>query len=166
MKQGELPVEKGILNTDDLPLLEFSAPESLYLDTVDKINMKQIYQYKKAIIPPLKDKRAINDLTYNFSIKLFDFYYATIPEFADVLLNQLLKKGPENYALNMVKIKRLEKMNKILIAEEELLRLISEYPSNYQSYFELAELYKSQGMNIKSHNILTRAGEIDKERKN
>jgi spermidine synthase len=166
MKQSELPVEKGILNTDDLPLLEFSAPESLYLDTVDKINMKHIYQYKKGIIPPLKDKKSVKNLTYNFSIKLFDFYYATIPEFGDVLLNKLIEKGPENYALKMVKIKRLKKLNKILMAEEELLKLISEYPLNHQSYFELSELYKSQGMTLKAHNILTRARKVDKERKN
>ena len=166
MKQGELPLKKGILNTDDLPLLEFSAPKSLYLDTVDKINMKYIYQYKKSIIPPLKDKKTVKDLTYNFSIKLFDFYYSTIPEFADVLLNHLLEKGPENYALNMVKVKRQIKMNKILIAEEELLKLISKYPSNYQSYFELSELYKSQGMTIKADNILTKIREVDKDGKN
>jgi len=165
MKQGELPLKKGILNTDDLPLLEFSAPKSLYLDTVDKINMKYFYQYKKSIIPPLKDKKIVRDLTYNFSIKLFDFYYSTIPEFADVLLNKLLEKGPENYALNMVKVKRQIKINKILMAEEELLKLISKYPSNYQSYFELLELYKSQGMTLKANNILTKIREVDKDGK-
>ena len=57
------------LNTDDLPLLEFSAPKNLYLYSLaSKVNFDGLLRYKTSLLPPL-----INFEPYEF--RTSDFYY-------------------------------------------------------------------------------------------
>jgi tetratricopeptide (TPR) repeat protein len=44
--------QNALLNTDDLPLLEFSAPDSLYADTVD-LNWRVLKSFERQPFPPI-----------------------------------------------------------------------------------------------------------------
>jgi len=57
------------LNTDDLPLLEFSAPRNIYTDTALD-NIKMLYAYKNAYLPEL--------INYSPDRKLSPEFFATI----------------------------------------------------------------------------------------
>ncbi|HPZ10540.1 MAG TPA: hypothetical protein PL110_20800 [Candidatus Eremiobacteraeota bacterium] len=85
----------------------------------------------------------LKNLSYNFYIALSDIYYRDMPEYGDKILQENLKNNPGNFTLKMVQIKRLINLNKTLLAEKELLKLIDSYPLYYQSYLKLARLYKN-----------------------
>lgn len=65
------------LNTDDLPLLEFSAPKNLYLYSLArKVNFDGLLRYKTFLLPPLinfePDEFRTSDFFYHLGISYFD----------------------------------------------------------------------------------------------
>lgn len=79
-KPGDIDYSSVLLNTDDVPVLEFSAPKSLYLESSDK-NLRYIYQYKSSDLPALKDNKRIN-LSDDYYIEMFNFYNSHMPDVA------------------------------------------------------------------------------------
>ena len=131
----------GSLNTDDLPVLEFSAPRSLYLDTVSS-NIKLIYNRKSLFIPPIKNMDG--PLPVDFYINILDFYYKYMPETGDMELEKLLRLYPQNISLNIYRTERLIKNNYILLAKKNLEILIAKNRKDYRLHLALAELYYKQ----------------------
>jgi len=132
----------GQLNTDDLPILEFSAPKSLYLETVSS-NISRIYEYKEETLPPVKNIDT-HCLSVNYYFKMLDFYYIYAPKAGDKLLSELLLLYPEDISVKLYMIKRLISTDRILLARKELVNLIDCHPRNPLLYREMSKFHRDQ----------------------
>jgi len=79
-KPVDIDYSSILFNTDDMPVLEFSAPKSLYLESGDN-NLRYIYQYKSSDLPALKDDKKIA-LSDDYYIEMFNFYNSHMPDVA------------------------------------------------------------------------------------
>jgi spermidine synthase len=91
-RPDDIDYSSTLFNTDDMPLLEFSAPKSLYMESSDK-NLRYIYQYKLSALPPLKDDEKI-ELSDDYYIKMFDFYNRHMPDVAQKFFEKHSDKLP------------------------------------------------------------------------
>jgi spermidine synthase len=136
----------GPLNTDNKPVLEFSAPKSLYLQTVLP-NYELLSRTKKHLVPPLRG--------------LTEQDLETAPVLTE-LGHVCLLRGMERPALEMfdraIAVDRtavpaylgaaqaLISLNRPLEAWHRLGVAANSDPTNPQPHYELAKLYRDQGV--------------------
>jgi len=137
----------GILNRDNLPVLEYSAPMSLYIDTVST-NLQYIYTYKPGAtaLPVMKEDHS-EDLSIEYYITMMNFYNTHIPKMKSYCIAEAFSIYPDDFSLNKINIlEMIYDDNYILKAEKELLKLIEKNPEDYRWYLELARFYRNQDL--------------------
>lgn len=129
-------------NSDNLPLLEFSAPRSLYADTETR-NLRGLYQYKTHKVP-----ESIG-FPENQSLPV-GYYLALYRDLGEVFLESMLQEAgrlyPDNVEISLLKVKTLIKNNQIIPAESFLKAMIARGLDDYRLPLELARLHFRQGM--------------------
>lgn len=88
-------IKAGPVNTDDLPVLEFSAPKSLFLKNTIEINLSKIWESKRELLPPLEKEKDNNILSINYYITTYKLYYKLAPGISEKILQEALKIYPE-----------------------------------------------------------------------
>lgn len=142
------------VNTDDLPLLEFSAPKSLYLDTT-LYNLSGIYAYKTEQVPKTRGGYDGLQLSADYFIAVVN--QVNVSAFAEKTLRDALAAYPKNPDLRVIKVKNLLFARKYIQAEQELKSIVSDNPSHFLSHYLLARLYNDQGMLKKAENMYDKA---------
>jgi len=149
------------LNTDDLPILEFSAPRNLYEDTTSA-NLHGLAMFKEQKHPPLKgfsEGRRLSRHYYTAALNQMSRIGAS--ELSSKLLEEGLKLYPGEPELRVIKAKGYLRSNHILKAEKELERLISDFPRESSGCLELARLYRNQGFPEKAEPLYERAFRLE-----
>lgn len=94
--------ETALLNTDDLPLLEYSAPRSLYLNT-SLYNLEGLYAYKTGPAPGTKDIHERPELSPDYFVAVL--HQTKNSAFAEKTHREALAAYPENPDLRTLKVK-------------------------------------------------------------
>jgi spermidine synthase len=136
----------GVLHTDDLPVLEFSAPRSLYLDT-QAVNEHLVRSFRTQELPPIARvpvgaldapelRVAMGRLSLTLSrlddaVRQFEAALRSNPRFVPALLGraEVLARGGQ-----------------ILRARADLEATLRLDPGNIAAHLALAQLYKGQGL--------------------
>jgi len=134
------------LNTDDLPLLEFSAPKNLYRLTTDQ-NFNGILRYKTSQLPSLIDVKQKDfqgfGFHYNFGVSYFE----------RMLFDQALESfltareyAPENHSVSIY-LARLYLMRGLYLKTiKELDKFIQSHPAEPYAYYYRGKAYYKQDM--------------------
>ncbi|MBW2644906.1 MAG: fused MFS/spermidine synthase [Deltaproteobacteria bacterium] len=145
---GEEDVQKftilSELNTDDLPLLEFSAPKNLYLHTADK-NFQGILRYKTSSLPPLTNVESME-------LQTFDFYYHTGRSYFDRgLIQEALKNFERAASIEPQDPKAHVYTGRIQLAEGSYLKALRDFntaigldPKQASAYYYRGKTYYQQ----------------------
>lgn len=131
------------INTDNLPILEFSAPLYLYTD-VEKLISKGLYSFKKYFVPMVTNCPKDKKLSPSFFVNMIYQLKESGLSLKDTILNEGLKQYPDNIDLNLIRVNNLINSGQIFTAESELLKMASKNPDNYSIYFTLGVLYEKQ----------------------
>lgn len=149
------------LNTDDMPILEFSAPRNLYEDTTSA-NLRGLSMFKREKHPPLRGFPAGRKLSRHYYVAAMNqMSRIGAPEMSSKLLEEALDLYPHNSALQRIKAKSFLQANHILKAEREFQRLISDHPHEASGYLELARLYRGQDFPEKAELMYEKAFRLD-----
>lgn len=149
------------LNTDDLPILEFSAPRNLYEDTTSA-NLRGLSMFKREKHPPLKgfpEDRRLSRHYYASALNQMSRIGAS--ELSSKLLEEGLESYPRVFDLQLIRAKGFLKTNHVLKAEKELERLIADHPRESSGCLELARLYRNQGFPEKAEPLYERAFRLE-----
>jgi spermidine synthase len=136
----------ALVNTDDLPLLEFSAPNSLYLDTVD-LNRRWLKEFKREEFPPIvgMPQGILRSPEFRRSLALA-FWDKELPEDALAQLNEALRLDPR-HAQSLVQRGRVHlRLNAVLKAETDFKAALRLDPKLVEAHDALAQLYRGQKM--------------------
>jgi spermidine synthase len=156
---------RAYLNTDDMPILEFSAPRNLYEDTT-LANLRGLFMFKREKHPPLRGFPAGRELSDHYYVAAMNqMGRIGAPGMSSKLLEEGLELYPRHSALQMIKAKSFLQSNHILKAERELQRLVSDHPRESSGYLELARLYRNQGFPEKADLMFEKAFGLDQGRK-
>ncbi len=134
------------LNTDDLPLLEFSAPNSLYLDTVD-LNRRLLKAFKREEFPPIvgMPEGILRSPEFRRNLALA-FWAKELPEDALAQLDEALRRDPR-HAGSLVQRGRVHlRLNAVLKAEADFKAALRLDPRLVEAHDALAQLYRGQKM--------------------
>jgi spermidine synthase len=134
----------ALLNTDDRPILEFSAPLNLYNDTAPT-NIRGLYSFKTHLLPASRGIGENFEGTADFYLRLISLIQQADAPRADRFLAEALSHHPSNTSLRLLEINNLLAANKALMAKEKLNELIALYPHEYQYRMVLGALYAKQG---------------------
>lgn len=134
------------LNTDDLPLLEFSAPESLYVDTVD-LNRRVVRAFKQQEFPPmvglpegsLRSPGFRRDLGLAFRAK-------EMPEEALRQFDEALRLDPRDARSLLYRGTAHLHFGSVLKAEADFKAAVRLDPRTAEAREALGQLYKAQKM--------------------
>lgn len=138
--------QHALLNTDDLPLLEFSAPNSLYLDTVD-LNRRLLNAFKREEFPPIvgMPDGLLRSPEFRRNLALA-FWAKELPEDALTQLNEALRLDPR-HAESLIQRGRISlRLNTILKAEADFKAALRLDPKLVEAHDALAQLYRGQKM--------------------
>ena len=138
--------EEAQLNTDDLPLLEFSAPESLYAETGD-LNHTLLRAYRQQAWPPLQGAAEAELDSAAFHRDLGMAFLGK--EMADQALEHFdaaLARDPRD-ALSQLQRGRLrQRQGAVLLAEADYKAVLALDPRSFEAHEALAALYMGQRM--------------------
>ena len=152
---------RAYLNTDDMPILEFSAPRNLYEDTTSA-NLRGLFMFKREKHPPLRGFPAGRKLSYHYYVAAMNqMSRIGAPEMSSKLLEEGLELYPRHSVLQLIKAKSFLQANHILKAEQEFQRLVSDHPRESSGYLELALLYRNQGFPEKAELMYEKAFRLD-----
>jgi spermidine synthase len=145
------------LNTDDLPLLEFSAPKHLYENTTG-VNLRGLSEFKREKHPPLRGFPPGGKLSHHYFASALDqMNKIGASETAAKILEEGLGLYPRHAALQLIKAKGFLQKNHVLKAEKEFQRLIADHPGESAGCLELARLYRDQGFPEKAEGMYEKA---------
>jgi len=134
------------LNTDDLPLLEFSAPESLYADTVD-LNQRLLKAFKRDEFPPISGMPGGAFRSPEFRWILGEAYLAKeMPEDARIQFDEALRLDPQQVRSLLQRGRILLRSNAVLRAEADFKAALRLDPRLVDAHEALAQLYRTQKM--------------------
>jgi spermidine synthase len=138
--------QHALVNTDDLPLLEFSAPNSLYLETVDP-NLRLLRASKRAEFPPIVGMPEGVLGSPEFRRDLGQAFWAKeMLEDARIQFDEALRLDPR-HAGSLLQRGRIHlRMNSVLKAEADFKAALRLDPRLVQAHDALAQLYRAQKM--------------------
>jgi len=150
------------LNTDDLPLLEFSAPKNLYLYSLAlKVNFDGLLRYKTSLLPPLinfePDEFRTSDFFYHLGISYFD---RGLTEEALKYLKQSAGIEPQNSHARIYLGRIYLSRGLFLNALNEFNAAINLNPVEADAYYYRGETYYRQRMFEEALSDIKRALEI------
>jgi len=139
---------EGLLNTDRHPILEFSAPKSLYQETVFS-NYQVLARAKKHLIPSLE---GLSEAEVETAPLLTEFGYISlrreINQAALDLFERAISLDPLALEAYLGASQALLSLSRPrpLAAWDRLVTAVSIDPSDPRPHYELARLYQSEGM--------------------
>jgi spermidine synthase len=138
--------QHALLNTDDLPLLEFSAPNSLYLDTVD-LNRRLLKASRQAEFPPIvgMPEGILRSPEFRRNLGLA-FWSKDLPEDALAQFDEALRLDPRDAVSLLQRGKIHLRMNAVLKAEADFKAALRLDPGLVEAHEALAHLYRAQKM--------------------
>ena len=142
----------GPLNTDDLPLLEFSAPRSLFLQT-HAMNERLVRSFRTQEFPALSHMPPGALQAPAFRVGIGRLFLAK--DRTDEALRQFeaaLRSDPRSVPALMGRAEALARLGQVLRAQADMEAALRLDPGNVAARLALARLYKGQG-------LLERAGE-------
>ena len=148
------------LNTDDLPLLEFSAPKNLYAMTADK-NFQGILRYKTSSLPPLDNFESGKFQTFDF------FYQLGVFRFDRGLTEEALKNFEQAASIEPKNSQAYMYLGRIYLSQELYLKALKEFntaislnPMEAYAYYYRGKTYFKQRMFRNALSDFQRALEI------
>mgnify|MGYP001614465903 CR=1 FL=1 len=153
--------DRAWLNTDDLPLLEFSAPNSLYADTI-ALNASVMGGFKTAEFPPGRglDPSAIGSAQFRYDLGVA-FVENGKPERARGEFDKALRVNPRHVPSLLERGKILLAMRLPLKAQEDFTTAIAISPREAGAYAQLALLYQGQRMPAQAERYLRKAVDLE-----
>ena len=149
-------------NSDGFPILEFSAPESLYMDTV-LLNLKGLFGFEKELIPEMERPGDQIKLSPHFYRKVTESLKEINAPLSENALETGLSRYPDSVELNNIRLERLLKSQQIMKSEEILTSMIAGNPEDDALLLRLGELYENQGMKKKAEVCYEKAYQINKK---
>ncbi len=110
------------LNSDNFPVLEYTAPKNLYIDTLTA-NAEGLSTYKSQLTPPVK--HPVDRLSPAFYMKLWELYSTANPPLAAGFLEKGIALYPRDLGLRKLQADSLMTLNRSLVAERNLKALIA-----------------------------------------
>ncbi len=145
-------VKDGMINSDDLPILEFSAPRSLYAET-SLLNDQYIRSYQKTLFDNLlPEQRAL--------IRYYDgkyFLLAGITNQAEMEFNNALALDSTLAQAYLGRGIIYRNNNLIFLALEDFNRALNLDPENAEIVYALAKTYELQNKRYEAINLYHRA---------
>ena len=150
------------LNTDDLLPLEFSAPRTLYVDTIGA-NLFELRKAKRSLFPILKaqelDRMAEPEVQYHLAM---NYIQKMMPKEAMDHLNATLSKAPDHLEAHLERARLLTRYDGGLLGAmkdyEAAIHIDSE---SAVAHYELGRLYLRQGQKDKALEKFRRAVSIE-----
>lgn len=136
-------------NSDDLPILEFSAPKSFYSASSSQ-NIKGLYRHKTRRVPDVTGYRMEEKLSPNYYLSL----YRDVEEaFSEKTLDEAVRTHPYNKDIEFLKVRYMLDRKQVVRAESELRSLSSEGSNDHRVYLELARIYAKEGLTKKAEDM-------------
>jgi tetratricopeptide (TPR) repeat protein len=153
--------QEGPLNTDDLPLLEFSAPKALYANTAE-VNDKLLNASRRKRFPHLDgvppSRLEETDLLYEWS--LIAMVKGNLTESFEYL-NRILAKDPRHTGAYLHRGQIFVTQKQLVRALEDFRKSISIDPEFALAHYQLGLLYLRQKLPGKAVPSLERAVKIE-----
>ncbi len=138
--------QHALVNTDDLPFLEFSAPDSLYADTVD-LNWRVLKSFERRPYPPIV---GLSDESLNSSAFRRDLGLALwakdLPDEAMPQFERALRGNPKDVIALIHRGKIYLRSGSVLLAEADLKAVLRLDATMVEAHEALAQLYRGQRM--------------------
>jgi len=153
--------DRAWLNTDDLPLLEFSAPNSLYADTV-ALNASVMEGFKTAEFPPGKGPgpSTLGSAQFRYDLGVA-FVEKGKPERARGEFDKALRVNPRHVPSLLERGKILLAMRLPLKAQEDFTKAVAINSKEAEAYAQLGLLYQAQGIPAQVERYLRRAADLE-----
>jgi len=138
--------QSGWLNTDDLPLLEFSAPESLYVDTLES-NQRLIRGYRQQSLPPIAGmpESVTRSAAFHRDLGLA-FWGKETPTEALTQFDEALRLDPRDARSFFYRGRVHLRFGSVLKAEADFKAALRVDPKMVEAHEALGQLYKAQKM--------------------
>jgi spermidine synthase len=134
------------INTDDLPLLEFSAPESLYADTVD-LNLRMIRSFKREGFPRIVGLPEGTLESPGFQRDLARALLAKgIPVDAMIHFDEAIRLDPRDAPSRLDRARVHVRLGSVLRAETDFKAALRIDPKLAEAHEALGQLYRGQKM--------------------
>jgi spermidine synthase len=145
------------INSDDLPLLEFSAPDSLYVETAE-LNRRMIKGYRQREFPPLREAPAEVLRSSEFYRNLgLAYWRKEFSEEALVQFDRALRLSPQDPTSLLYRSRIHLRSGAVLKAEVDLKTALLADPRFVEAQEALGMLYRGQGMEGPAEAHLQRA---------
>jgi spermidine synthase len=138
--------QHALVNTDDLPFLEFSAPDSLYADTVD-LNWRVLKSFERRSFPPvvgLSDE-ALNSSAFRRDLGLA-LWAKDLPDEAMPQFERALQGNPKDTVALLHRGRIYLRSGSVLLAEADLKAVLRLDATVVEAHEALAQLYRGQRM--------------------
>jgi tetratricopeptide (TPR) repeat protein len=138
--------QRAWLNTDDLPLLEFSAPESLYADTV-QLNQQVLRAFRQEEFPRIVNlpEGALDSATFRRDLGLA-LWAKERPDEALAQFDKALRRDPRDVQSLLHRGHAHLRLGSVLRAEADFKAAARIDPGVAEIHEALAQLYKAQRM--------------------
>jgi spermidine synthase len=138
--------QHAVLNTDDLPFLEFSAPDSLYSDTVD-LNLRVLKSFERRPFPTIVGlpEDALTSAEFRRDLGLA-FWANGRMEDALSQFDKALQSNPRDVVSLLHRGRVRLRSGAVLLAEADWKAVLRLDPNLPEAHEALAQLYKTQGM--------------------
>jgi spermidine synthase len=138
--------QQALLNTDDLPLLEFSAPDSLYANTLE-MNRRLLKAYQRAELPPLVGLPEGLLRSAEFRRNLGEAFLAKeMWQDALVQFTEALRLDPRQAGSWLQRGRAHLRTNALLKALADFQAALRLDPRMVEAHDALAQLYRAQNM--------------------
>jgi spermidine synthase len=136
--------QHAALNTDDLPLLEFSAPTSLYLETV-RLNHGLARSYRRQELPPITGGAPgmLSSAEFRFQLAKATWGKRDL-EGALRHVNLALKQDPQHLPSLILRAELWQEQKLPLRAMADLETALKADPRHARALFRMAVLYQQQ----------------------
>jgi spermidine synthase len=134
------------LNTDDLPYLEFSAPESLYVDMLD-LNRRILKGFKERELPPIVGLPEGTLRSAGFRRELgLALVAKEMPQEALAQFDEAIRLDPRDAGSLLQRGRIHLRSGSVLRAEVDFKAALRIDPGSAEAYDGLGQLYKAQEM--------------------
>jgi spermidine synthase len=138
--------QHALVNTDDLPFLEFSAPDSLYAETVE-LNWRVLKSFERRPFPPIVglSDEVLNSSAFRRDLGLA-FWAKDLPDEAMFQLERALQGNPSDAVALLYRGRSHLRSGSILLAEADFRAVLRLDANRTEAHEALAQLYKAQRM--------------------